>query len=54
MFQHDTAFDLSVHDSFAYTGTWGSTERNGNMGNTVKIWSLGPTQCSGPSGLTVR
>ncbi len=35
--------DLWVHDSFAYTGTWGGTARNGNVGNVVNIWSLGPT-----------
>lgn len=32
--------DLWVHGSFAYTGTWGSSLRNGNPGNQVKIWSL--------------
>jgi hypothetical protein len=32
--------DLWVHGSFAYTGTWGASQRNGNLGNQVKIWSL--------------
>src|SRR5262245_16891831 len=35
--------DLWVHDSFAYTGTWGGAARNGNPGNVVNIWSLSPT-----------
>lgn len=35
--------DLWVHDSFAYTGTWGGAARNGNLGNVVNIWSLGLT-----------
>jgi hypothetical protein len=33
--------DLWVHGSYAYTGTWGSSPRNGVPGDVVKIWSLG-------------
>ena len=33
--------DLWVHGAWAYTGTWGGAPRNGNVGNVVKIWSLG-------------
>lgn len=33
--------DLWVHGTFAYTGTWGGSFRNGNPGNVVNIWSLG-------------
>jgi hypothetical protein len=32
--------DLWVHGSWAYTGTWGASGRNGVPGNAVKIWSL--------------
>jgi hypothetical protein len=32
--------DLWVHGNFAYTGTWGN--RNGSIGNVMKVWSLGP------------
>ena len=35
--------DLFVTGSYAYTGTWGLTPRNGAVGNAVKIWHLGPT-----------
>ena len=30
--------DLWIHGSHAYTGTWG--DRNGNIGNVLKVWSL--------------
>ena len=33
--------DLWVHGEYAYTGTWGGFEREGNPGNTLKIWVLG-------------
>ncbi len=33
--------DLWVHGSYAYTGTWGGSQRGGNTGNALKIWSLG-------------
>jgi hypothetical protein len=33
--------DLWVHGEYAYTGTWGGFEREGNPGNTLKIWALG-------------
>jgi hypothetical protein len=32
--------DLWVHGDHAYTGTWGSFQREGNDGNALKIWSL--------------
>ncbi len=32
--------DLWVHGSWAYSGTWGGSFRNGTPGNAVKIWSL--------------
>jgi len=32
--------DLWVHGSYAYTGTWGD---RGEIGNVLKIWSLGAT-----------
>jgi hypothetical protein len=32
--------DLWIHGSFAYTGTYGRTARDGNPGDQVKIWSL--------------
>jgi hypothetical protein len=32
--------DLWVHESWAYTGTWGAARRNGVAGNVVKIWAL--------------
>ncbi|MGH7528546.1 MAG: LVIVD repeat-containing protein [Gemmatimonadales bacterium] len=35
--------DLWVHGEYAYTGTWGTSSRNGNVGDVVKIWSLGTT-----------
>ena len=35
--------DLWVHGSWAYTGTWGGSGRNGVPGNAVKIWSLDAT-----------
>jgi hypothetical protein len=35
--------DLWVHGGYAYTGTWGGFEREGNPGNAVKIWALDPT-----------
>src|SRR5688500_8091722 len=35
--------DLWVHGSHAYTGTWGGSERGGNAGNALKIWSLDGT-----------
>lgn len=34
--------DLWVHGGYAYTGTWGSFPRNGNVGDVVNIWRLGP------------
>jgi hypothetical protein len=33
--------DLWVNGAWAYTGTWGGTERGGHPGNAVNIWSLG-------------
>jgi hypothetical protein len=36
-----------VHGNHAYTGTWAGFPRNGNAGNTLKIWSLDGT--GGPS-----
>jgi hypothetical protein len=35
--------DLTVHGSWAYTGTWGGAARNNNPGDVVKIWSLDAT-----------
>ena len=35
--------DLWVHGSHAYTGTWGGSQRGGNTGNALKIWSLSGT-----------
>jgi hypothetical protein len=35
--------DLWIHGRYAYTGTWGHTTRNGNIGNLVYIWSLDAT-----------
>jgi hypothetical protein len=35
--------DLWVHGGYAYTGTWGGFEREGNPGNALKIWSLDAT-----------
>ena len=32
--------DLWVHGEYAYTGTWGGFEREGNPGNALKIWRL--------------
>ena len=32
--------DLWVHGTHAYTGTYGGAQRQGNLGNAVKIWSL--------------
>ena len=32
--------DLWVHGSRAYTGTWGGSAREGNVGDALKIWSL--------------
>jgi len=32
--------DLWVRGEWAYTGTWGATQRNGVPGNAVKIWHL--------------
>ena len=32
--------DLWVHGEYAYTGTWGGFEREGNAGNALKIWRL--------------
>jgi hypothetical protein len=32
--------DLWIQGSWAYTGTWGGTPRNGVRGNVVNIWSL--------------
>ena len=32
--------DLWVHGGYAYTGTWGGFEREGNRGDAVKIWRL--------------
>jgi hypothetical protein len=32
--------DLWVHGSWAYTGTWGRSPRNGVRGDALKIWSL--------------
>jgi hypothetical protein len=34
--------DLWVHGDHAYTGTYGSVSRGGNLGDVVKIWRLGP------------
>ncbi|HWB39833.1 MAG TPA: hypothetical protein VG500_01160 [Gemmatimonadales bacterium] len=34
--------DLWVHGGYAYTGTWGGFERDGNPGNALKIWALEP------------
>jgi hypothetical protein len=35
--------DLWVHGGYAYTGTWGGFEREGNPGNALKIWALDAT-----------
>ena len=35
--------DLWVHGGYAYTGTWGGFEREGNPGNVLKIWALDDT-----------
>jgi hypothetical protein len=35
--------DLWVHGDYAYTGTWGGFEREGNPGNALKIWALDAT-----------
>jgi hypothetical protein len=35
--------DLWVHRGYAYTGTWGGFEREGNPGNALKIWALDAT-----------
>jgi hypothetical protein len=35
--------DLWVHGDHAYTGTWGGSQRGGNAGNELKIWSLDGT-----------
>ena len=32
--------DLWVHGSYAYSGTWGGFEREGNPGNALKVWAL--------------
>jgi hypothetical protein len=32
--------DLWIHGSWAYTGTWGASPRNGVRGDVLKIWSL--------------
>jgi hypothetical protein len=32
--------DLWLHGDHAYTGTWGSVPRDGNVGDELKIWSL--------------
>ncbi len=32
--------DLWVQGDYAYTGTWGGFEREGNPGNSLKIWAL--------------
>lgn len=42
--------DLWVHGSYAYTGTWGASARNGNPGNQVKIWRLGVGGAPEPAG----
>jgi hypothetical protein len=33
--------DLWIHGNYAYSGTWGASQRQNNPGNVVKIWSLG-------------
>jgi hypothetical protein len=35
--------DLWVHGDYAYTGTWGGFQREGNPGNALKIWALDAT-----------
>ena len=35
--------DLWAHGGYAYTGTWGGFEREGNPGNALKIWALDTT-----------
>jgi hypothetical protein len=35
--------DLWVHGAYAYTGTWGGSQREGNPGNALKIWALDAT-----------
>lgn len=35
--------DLWVHESYAYTGTWGGLARGYNAGDVLKIWSLSPS-----------
>jgi hypothetical protein len=35
--------DLWIHGSYAYTGTWGSAPRNGQTGNALLVWQLGPS-----------
>jgi hypothetical protein len=32
--------DLWLHGDYAYSGTWGSVPRDGNVGNALKVWSL--------------
>lgn len=34
--------DLWLAGGYAYTGTWGFSRRNNNLGNVVKVWSLNP------------
>ncbi len=35
--------DLWVHGQYAYTGTWGSSPRNGNFGDAIFTWTLSST-----------
>ncbi|HEU4525021.1 MAG TPA: hypothetical protein VFR62_08360 [Gemmatimonadales bacterium] len=35
--------DLWIHAGYAYTGTWGGFEREGNPGNALKVWALDDT-----------
>jgi hypothetical protein len=34
--------DLWLAGGYAYTGTWGFSRRNNNLGNAVKVWNLDP------------
>lgn len=35
--------ELWVHGDYGYSGTWGAAMRNGNFGNALYVWQLGPT-----------
>src|SRR3954470_5555371 len=32
--------ELSVRGNYAYTSSWGGAPRNGNFGNTIRVWDV--------------